>query len=152
MLVKRAGPFDIDGLAKARLAERFIKGLDAFIEYSEKEWIRSWKGLVGTGNGYLAMLVNDKCLPVGAIGFTLGKELNNKSLAAQETFYYVDEEYRGTWSIKLIKFAEKELNDMNVRYIYLGVTNSPIKEKIKLLYERLGYNELSSVFIKELGD
>lgn len=81
---------------------------------------------------------------VAAIGFLVSNGMWAKKPICSHTFFYAKKN-----GIFLLKYAEKQLRAMGFRYIKMvAFCSSPCK--LGIVYEKLGYKQLETHFLKRL--
>lgn len=70
---------------------------------------------------------------------------------AIELMWWVDEDYRGKESLKLIEAYEDWALRVGAKIVHLALLNTKHKEKLEKLYSRKGYVETETSFVKYLG-
>jgi GNAT superfamily N-acetyltransferase len=111
-------------------------------------WVDTWHSLILTQVGKIfALKQNDKI--VGAIGFVIHPSLEDGVKVCTEAFWYVDEKYRGKGLSLLLHLQKYAKAQGAERMMMIHLSNS-MPEKLKKLYERLGYKEIETIYMKEL--
>lgn len=98
--------------------------------------------------GYAYLLVIDgRCR--GIIAGIGVKSMTAQTMMYQELIWYVEREYR-RFGVDLLKKAEIRLKDLGFGSMIMAVLENSKTEKIKRLYDRLGYKVFETHFIKAL--
>lgn len=111
-------------------------------------FISRWADVLSKGGGVIIGMFGPDGIQ-GAIGGYLYKDINNGDYQAIEGFWYVIEKYRGRGVILLRAFEDwaREVGAKRVAMIHLLHLHP---DKLKDLYERLGYHAVEISYIKEL--
>lgn len=99
------------------------------------------------GNMFL-LVVDGKCQGILA-GIEPPSLLNNKRIF-QEVIWYVNERYR-KYGVMLLARVQKLLRNQGFDTMIMAALEDSKPEKIKALYERMGYRKLETHFIKNLN-
>lgn len=111
-------------------------------------WVNTWYGLISHEVGKIfALKQNNKI--IGAIGFIISPSLEDGVSTCTEAFWYVDEKYRGKGLSLLLHLQKYAKAQGAERMMMIHLSNS-MPEKLKALYERLGYKEVETIYMKEL--
>lgn len=77
---------------------------------------------------------------------------NHEVFTAQELWWWVDEEVRGSSiGVKLLKESEKLLQEIGVSHFTMMSITSSSADKVNNMYEKMGYKLTEYSYIKELG-
>ena len=98
------------------------------------------------GNTFL-LIVNDKC--EGLLAGIEMTSLLNKKRTFQELIWYVNAPFR-KYGVQLLKRAQEMLKAEGFNNIIMAVLESGQTEKIKRLYERMGFMLFESHYLKVL--
>ena len=74
--------------------------------------------------------------------------LEDDVITCSETFWYVDEKERG--EAKLLVKAQKYAKEMGARRMTMIHLSNSVPNRLKGLYERLGFKEIETHYIKEI--
>lgn len=99
-----------------------------------------------TGNNKVFMIKDGEDI----VGYSIIRIVNHphyNRLVGMQDVLYVHPDHRGIAGIKLIKFIESSLRDINVEGIIQSTTS---KKDLSVLYERLGYTEIEKLYFKEI--
>jgi GNAT superfamily N-acetyltransferase len=71
---------------------------------------------------------------------------------AQERYFYIMPEYRGTSGVRLIREAEKWAKHKGANYFFMFSSKlaGPLYERTCALYERLGMKQMESMYCKRI--
>lgn len=111
-------------------------------------FVKNWTFLIGNGMGKIFGLYQDENL-VGALGSIVAPDLNDGELTATECFWFVDEKNRGNGVKLLLNFVNyaKEIGCVRVNMVHVFNSHA---DKLKNLYERLGFSPVETHYIKTL--
>lgn len=87
---------------------------------------------------------------VGTIGTLIILSPFNGETVAEETFWFVGADHRGTAGIKLFLMAEAHAKSLGCDSMKVGYLNSLGAEKLHSFYERRGFKVLQTQFVKKL--
>jgi len=87
---------------------------------------------------------------VGYSVYLIGESLHYKGLKiAESDIFWLDKEYRkGMTGIKMMKFAEKALKDVDVDRV---MSKIKIHKDVSPVFERLGYTAIEKIYSKGLS-
>jgi GNAT superfamily N-acetyltransferase len=127
--------------------KRLIKGSEEFQEASDL-WIENWFFMIGGGLGKILALKEDNNF-IGAIGLVVTPSLEDGVMTCMEAFWYVDENHRGQ-GLKLLIKGQKVAKEMGAKRMVMMFLENSMPEKVKNVYERMGYNLIQTSYFKEL--
>ena len=110
-------------------------------------WVDRWKNLINMDIGLILGLKLSEEI-VGGIGLIFAPALDGGASACTEAFWYVDEKNRGG-GIKLLKKAEAYAKARGCARMMMIHLKHSMPEKLKSLYERMGYSEVETNYMKE---
>lgn len=133
-----------------RLVEEFHKeALNGYDEMFNAQSIFELIGRESESNGRNAyLLVVDGICRGILFGLPVRSRYNDK-LMFQEIIWYVDKEYRRD-GIRLLREAEKDLKARGFSIMIMAVMENLKTDKIKSLYERLGYRAMETSYMRTL--
>lgn len=130
-----------------KLIENFHK--EAVCEYDNMldpdALIETIKAQAGVGT--FLMIVDGVCQGVLS-GYIMKSPLNNR-LIFQEVIWYVNKDHRGS-GLKLLKEVENSLKLSNVGIMIMAVLENSKTEKLKALYEKMGYKKMETHYVRSL--
>lgn len=127
------------------------KQLDKESEEGKKAceaWIESWYFMIQSNNASILALKKDDKF-IGAIGLVFTPSLEDGVLTCMEAFWYVDEKNRGQ-GLKLFLKAEKVAKEMGAKRMIMMYLQNSMPDKVKNIYERMGYKYIQTSYFKEL--
>jgi len=98
------------------------------------------------GNAYL-LIVDDRCQGILA-GIEIPNMINKKRIF-QELVWYINEPFR-RYGVALLKRVQEMLKAQGFEMMIMGVLENCKTEKIKRLYERMGFALFESQYIRSL--
>ena len=110
-------------------------------------WVDRWKNLINMDIGLILGLKQSEKI-VGGIGLVFAPALEDGVGTCTEAFWYVDENNRGG-GIKLLKKAEAYAKARGCARMMMIHLKHSMPEKLKSLYERMGYSEVETSYMKE---
>lgn len=121
-------------------------GLDG--SFVGQAWIKKWSALMDCGVGFILKQVRMGRI-VGSFGFIATEDINNGSLVANETFWFVLPEFRARGFELLIKYEEvaKEMGCARCSMIHLEALQP---ERLAQLYTKRGYRKVETQYFKNL--
>lgn len=129
-------------------------GMDFFDEgkipggFIPSEFVRSWCKLIESGVGSIHGSFDGDTI-TGAIASVLCPNMFNGKTMAVECFWFVFPEYRGH-GIKLFYAFEEWAKRHGAKMLSMIHLHSLQPEKLKNLYERMGYRAVETNYIKEI--
>ena len=109
---------------------------------------RTWRSLIEANIGVIFLLESSRNI-VGGLGAIKCPDPNNGEMIASELFWFVEKEYRGS-GLKLLKAFEAWAQEQGIKKILMVHLSELMPGKLKKLYERMGYKELETHYIKEV--
>jgi hypothetical protein len=140
-----------------RYSERYFNDVVKIVENFHKEAVGEWDGLLDPQSlidsirdrkdapGWFLLIIDGKCQ--GLLYGLIAKSLINERLVFQEVIWYVNEAYRGT-GVNFFKEVERQLREMGVSLIIMAVLENSKTEKLKNLYEGLGYKKMETHYVR----
>jgi len=113
-----------------------------------ESWISSWFLMISSGSGKILGLKKDDKF-IGAIGLVFTPSLEDGIMTCMEAFWYVDEKHRGQ-GLKLFLKGEKVAKQMGAKRMVMMYLQNSMPEKVKSVYERMGYKYIQTSYFKEL--
>lgn len=111
-------------------------------------WVDSWHLMISNGMGKILGLKKDGKF-IGAIGLVVSPSLEDGVMTCMEAFWYVDENQRGQ-GLKLFLKAEKVAKQMGAKRMVMMYLQNSMPEKVKSVYERMGYKYIQTSYFKDL--
>lgn len=111
-------------------------------------WVDRWKALIDSNNGQILCLFKDDEI-IGAIGFIFSPSLEDGVLTCTEAFWYVDENNRGK-GLSLLLHLQKIAKARGAKRLLMVHLNHSMPEKLKSVYERLGFSAIETIYMKQL--
>lgn len=146
MAIRQAKLQDIPDLEE--LAQMFYGASGLSGDFHMDKFISFWEGQIQTGNGVI--LIDESYLDItGAIGGLIYPDLYTGEMLAIEFFWFVHPEKRGE-GMKLYYAFEEWVRSKEVKQIRMAYLIESMPEKLKSLYERLGYRQIEVHYAKEI--
>lgn len=145
-IVGQASESDIESIAmigKSFYGEGSLPG-----RFNADVFANSWHSFIDSGSGVIFHLSLYGEI-VGAIGGLIYPDPNDGDLVASEFFWYVEKGHRGHGLELLYKFEDWAKSSGAKRIIMVHLS-SLMPEAIKKIYQRNGYSELETSYIKSL--
>ena len=128
----------------------------AMMPYTKKDdavelrinWESKWKKLIDAGAGAILALKKSGKI-IGGIGMMFFPALEDDVVTCGEAFWYVDEKERGG-GLKLLLKAQKYAKEMGARRMTMIHLSNSMPNRLKGLYERLGFKEIETHYMKEI--
>lgn len=109
---------------------------------------KTWSGLIKSDMGVI-FVMHSNGIPVGILGGVKYPDPNSGELMASEFFWFVRKGHRGHGT-KLLKKFEYWAKEQGAKKIIMMHLSSLMPEKIKKYYERIGYSEIETHYLKEI--
>ena len=109
----------------------------------------TWGRFLDLGIGHILGLSSGERL-VGAPGFLVAPDPNDGALVAQETFWYVEPESRGS-GLRLLRAFEDEALALGVKRVLVAHLKEINGPELKRIYEHRGYRETETTYMKEIS-
>jgi GNAT superfamily N-acetyltransferase len=138
-------------IAEIEDVETVVKSVSGFMDeskhspFSIEKSVESWKAFISSGIG--AMFILDDFS--GALGGVFFSDPHRNCLVASEFFWYVQPEHRGKGGDLLAAFESWAKENGCQRVIMTHLADS-MPDSLKKYYERKGYEELETNYIKEV--
>lgn len=102
-------------------------------------------------NGIILLLINNNKVVGGISGRIVPWDFNHSIKVALEFFYWVDEEYRGIDSVKLLMQFEEVCKLQGADYVCMISVNTHLEDKVHKLYKKMGYEKVETLFRKRVS-
>jgi len=112
-------------------------------------FIGFWKKCVESGIAAQWVFEQDSAI-VGTIGMLIIVSPFDGKIVAEETFWFVHPDHRGTAGLRLFMEAEMWAKAINCDAMKVGYLTNLSAEKLHAFYERRGYRALQTQFVKQL--
>lgn len=148
---KHAELEDLQGITEC--AKRFFEYAEyekQGLPFDEESFQIKISEYITNHNGIVILLKDDDHVAGGIAGFVGEWGFNNSIRFAVELFYWVDEEYRGKNSVKLLMLYEIYAKSLGAKKSVMISINTDLRNKIKKLYDRMGYNDFEWYSIKSI--
>ena len=134
-------PLTLEG-AHAFFAESKMPG-----SFSDDAYLKTWSVMVSSGRGVLLVDFEGET-PIGALGACISSHMFTGDMMTVECFWFVFPQYRGR-GIKLVKAYEEWSKQKGAKFICMVHLKGLQPEILKSLYERMGYHEIETNYLKE---
>ena len=133
------------------MAREFVGLLGYGAELDEDSFLSSL-GFMGSSPNTAMFVAEDEGRLVGAAGvFAEPLFFNHGIVAAQERFWWVDEDHRGgVAAIKLYRAIESWARECGAKLLFMVALDDARLGKIKSAYTKLGFAPAEQAFVKEL--
>ena len=132
------------GLAEEFFASsRFLKG------FSLEQFCRVWRDLLATGTGVIFLLSDEDGIQ-GALGGVAYPDINSGALVATEFFWFVSPPASGQ-GLELYRAFEQWARGRGCSEIRMVRLSDSMPERLRVVYQRLGFEEAETVYVKELS-
>ncbi len=112
---------------------------------------KNWKGFLESEIGIVYVAEEDGKI-IGTIGGLIYPDTNDGVKVLCETFWFVSKGHRGRCGFKLLDAFEKRGMERGAKRLVMVHLSSLAPEKLKKLYERLGYVEVETHYVKEIKE
>uniref|UniRef100_A0A6H1ZL20 Putative acetyltransferase n=1 Tax=viral metagenome TaxID=1070528 RepID=A0A6H1ZL20_9ZZZZ len=126
------------------MATRFA-GSSKFTRFNPEIFVQTWENLFDMGIGVIFIFDDFK----GMLGAIKYPDPNSGEMTATEMFWWVDPEYRGKGN-RLLTEYEKWANENDCSRAIMVHLSDIMPEKLKAFYNRKGYIEMETHFVKEI--
>lgn len=112
-------------------------------------FLRTWESLFSLGIGQMIGSFDGDRV-TGVLGFILSPDANDGEIVATEMFWFVDPASRGD-GLRLFRAFETEAKAAGAKrliMVHLSSINGP---ELKHLYERCGYHEIETQYLKDIS-
>ena len=148
--IRNANPNDIERmvfLGREMHAESEYKQYD----FDDEVTTRTLTNIVGDSVAGIALVAeSDGVIVGGIVGYVAPHYFGKCRVASDLALFVTKEERRGRLALRLInKFIERA-TELGADQISLGTTTGVESERVKQLYERMGFKHVGYVFHKEI--
>jgi GNAT superfamily N-acetyltransferase len=113
-------------------------------------FLATWDQLFAAGIGVIFGLRNEERKLQGIFGAMKYPDPNTGEMVANEMFWWVQPEARGQGR-SLLEAYEAWAGEQGARYLTMVHLSNSMPERLRKLYERRGYRESETHYIKEIG-
>lgn len=143
-------PADIELLNRLRpLGEAFALEAKMHLPFDWNVFRNIWGSLISAGTGHVFCQI-ESGEPIGAIGLLTFNDPFTGALTAQEAFWFVRPEARGT-GLRLLQAAEAWCRNNHVRQFLMVALTAIHPDALERLYSRMGFTRLETVYYKDLA-
>lgn len=133
-----------------KLALEFLNESKVPGKFKFEAFIENWTNLINSNVGIMWVSVVDNQI-AGALGALLFPDINSGELVVMEAFWFMGSEARGSKeALKLLNQLEYFAKEVEATRITLVHLKNLSPEKLKQFYEKKGYVEIETHYIKEL--
>ena len=112
-------------------------------------FIKTWTNLITLRMGLILVACNGSNEPVGALGAIITPDVNDGEIVAQEAFWFMSPEARGSFAgARLLDAFEKIAQDKGAKRLIMVHLLSLNADKLGKFYERMGYRATEVNFVK----
>jgi len=149
MRIRNARETDLPGLVE--IGKKFYT-LNPFRHTAELDNFSLRRTLLDVLRHHVLLVVLDDDKLVGAAGVYIAPLYwHFGKLQAQELFWWIDQEYRGTKAGKqLFIWLENACRAKGVNYLCMAALQESSPEAVGAIYERAGYHKIEINYMKEL--
>lgn len=133
----------------AVLGEKFYPLTNLRGKFHADTFAHFWSKYLEMGLGKIFAHVTDGKID-GAMGMLISMSLADGQVLAEEAFWFVDPDHRGTAGIKLFRAAESWAKQSGATRMLVGYLCGSMPDKVEKFYEHCGYRKLQVQFVKEL--
>jgi GNAT superfamily N-acetyltransferase len=108
----------------------------------------TWRSMIDSGSAAILALKKLDTI-IGGIGLIFFPALEDGEMTCTEAFWYVRESERGG-GLKLLLSAQKFAKENGAKRMNMIHLSHLMPEKLKNLYNRLGFREIETTYLKEL--
>lgn len=131
------------------LGEKFFPLTKLGGNFRAETFMHFWNKYLEMGLGKIFAHVTDGRID-GAMGMLVTMSLVDGKILAEEAFWFVDPDRRGTAGIKLFRAAESWAKDSGASRMLVGYLCDSMPDKVERFYEHCGYRKLQVQFVKDL--
>ncbi len=144
--IARALISDLDDISN--MGDEFFKEGQIPTKFVPEVFKKSWTNIIGTNIGVIFVMRSGE-VPIGILGGVKFSDPNSGEIMASEFFWFVRKGYRG-YGTKLMKKFEEWAKEQGATKIIMMHLSSLMPVKIKNYYERMGYQEIETHYLKEV--
>lgn len=148
MMLRLVAPDDTTRLVQ--MGEAFYASGEIFGGFSASSFLTFWHDAIMKGKGFI-LIAEENGEAVGSLGALLYDHPNNSDVrVAQEMFWWMEEAFRGSDSVKLITAFEDLAREWGATVVSMSAINGMRERAIGRIYERWGYRPQEVNYVKEL--
>ena len=149
MEIRQAKTSELEAVAD--LAGEFYSSTRFLRVFDKARFVQLWTGFIEAGTGVIfAIYDGDKV--GGAIAGIIYPEAYSGEDIAQEFFWFIRSEYRGTIrSIKLYHEFEAWAREKGASEVRMGHLADLMPDSVASFYRRLGFEEVETNYVKRLA-
>ena len=148
MEIKPICPFKLRALAP--LAKEFYASSKLLRTFDIEKFVTLWRTLIQSDQGVIFAAFDGHDI-VGAIGGTKYPEAYCQDFIAQEFFWFVSRDARGTAGIRLYRAFEHWSREQGCAEIRMGHLTDLMPEKVAAFYRRIGFVPVETNYAKRLA-
>jgi len=133
----------------AKFGKRFMIEGEVPGKLRRSVFTSNWAMLINSGSGVIWGAFDGERV-IGALGALQYPDLNDGELVVTETFWFVDSEYRGKAGLQLFNIFEKWAVSIGAKRIIMGHLNKLLSDKLKIFYNRKGYEAFETHYVREV--
>jgi hypothetical protein len=119
-------------------------------KFNVETFLNNWQAIIRLGFGALWKF-EDEGRIFGMLGGLISPDLCDGTVTANEAFWFVRKQNRGSLGgIRLLDTFERWATEVGARRIIMTHLHKSMPEKLKALFERRGYEELETNYMKLL--
>ncbi len=117
--------------------------------FDMQKFIATWEPVLTSGSGVIFMMAEGDSIE-GVLGGIRHLDLYSSEAYATELFWFIRRESRGN-GLKLYKAFEKWAASVKCDQIRMAFLHDSMPEKLRNLYNRLGFTPIESIYTKRLA-
>lgn len=131
-------------------AEKFHAIYDGSVPFDRQAFLNYWKWQLSGNSGVFIAAKSDGKV-IGGIGGVVTTFQTSSVPSLVEMFWWVEEEFRGALSLRLIRRFEKEGEKLGAKRVLMACMESSEPDKVERIYLARGYKPFERHYIKSLG-
>lgn len=117
--------------------------------FKKDVFCKTWSNLISLGMGIILAAYKGNNQTVGALGAVIVPDLNDGDLVAQEAFWFMSAESRGSFAgARLLRAFEEIAKERGAKRLIMVHLLSLNADKLGKFYERMGYRATEVNFVK----
>jgi GNAT superfamily N-acetyltransferase len=139
-------------VSEIRKVTEFMKAFEkasSFVKVDIDHAAEKYERFVSSGAGTVLIMVDEKDVIHGGLGFITYPDLHSGFLMAVETFWYVSPEYRGR-GLMLVREFERRAKEKGCKYIAMIHMTDSYPEELEHVYAHMKYRLVEKHYMKEI--
>lgn len=131
-------------------AKKFHGIYDPDVPFSESAFLSYWTRILDNNCGFMVLFEHKDGDIIGGVGGVVVNFQTSDELNSIELFFWVEQGFRGSIGIKLLREFEKESARRGAKRIVMACMESSDPDRAERLYISRGYKRFERHFVKDV--